>query len=90
MLRQAYVAPPIFRPGRPKTGQYSSTMPQIMNALVPVAVGAVGIVLILGLYTMMRGKSANASQKLMRWRVGLQAVAIVVIMAAIYFRQQTG
>ncbi|MEM8812959.1 MAG: twin transmembrane helix small protein [Pseudomonadota bacterium] len=65
-------------------------MPQIMNALVPVAVGAVGIVLILGLYTMMRGKSANASQKLMRWRVGLQAVAIVVIMAAIYFRQQTG
>jgi hypothetical protein len=33
---------------------------------------------------MLRGGSANTSQKLMRWRVGLQFVAIVVIMAAIW------
>ena len=29
--------------------------------------------------------SANTSQKLMRWRVGLQGIAIVVLMAALYF-----
>ncbi len=47
-----------------------------INLLVPVAVGAVAIVLVLGLINMMRGGSANTSQKLMRWRVGLQFVAL--------------
>ena len=56
--------------------------------LVPVAVAAVFAVLLLGLWNMMRGGSANRSQMLMRWRVGLQFVAIVVIMAAIYFTQR--
>jgi uncharacterized membrane protein len=55
-----------------------------MQALVPVAVGLVILVLIGGLVTMMRGKSANASQSFMRWRVGLQALAIAVIMATLY------
>ena len=54
------------------------------NALVPVAVGAVAIVLLLGLWNMMRGGSANLSQSLMRWRVGLQFLAILVVMAALY------
>ncbi|CUA93741.1 twin transmembrane helix small protein [Pannonibacter indicus] len=53
--------------------------------LVPVAVGAVAVVLLLGLWNMMRGGSSNRSQKLMRWRVGLQFLAIVIIMAALYF-----
>lgn len=52
--------------------------------LVPIAIGAVAIVLILGLINMMRGGDQNTSQKLMRWRVILQFVAIVVIMATIY------
>lgn len=51
-----------------------------------VALGAVFVVLILGLANMMRGGSPNTSQKLMRWRVGLQFVAILVIMAALYMR----
>ena len=51
---------------------------------VPVAIGAVGIVLVLGLVNMMRGGSPNTSQKLMRLRVLLQFVAIVVIMATIW------
>lgn len=42
---------------------------------------AVAAVLILGLWTMMRGTSPNLSQKLMRWRVGLQFCAILVIIA---------
>jgi NADH:ubiquinone oxidoreductase subunit 6 (subunit J) len=52
--------------------------------LVPVAVGAVAIVLILGLANMMRGGSPHTSQKLMRLRVLLQFVAIVIVMITIW------
>jgi hypothetical protein len=52
--------------------------------LVPAAIIAVAIVLLLGLINMMRGGSANRSQKLMRLRVLLQFVAIIVIMATIW------
>lgn len=53
--------------------------------LVPIAVGAVAVVLIFGLGNMVRGGSPSRSQQLMRLRVMLQAVAIAIIMAAIYF-----
>jgi len=56
--------------------------------LVPIAIGAVAVVLVLGLVNMMRGGSPNTSQKLMRMRVLLQFVAIVVIMATIWFMQR--
>jgi hypothetical protein len=49
--------------------------------LSTVAVFAVLLVLLMGLWVMMRGTSPNLSQKLMRWRVGLQFVAIVLIVA---------
>jgi len=52
---------------------------------VPVAIGAVAVVLLLGLTNMMRGGSANTSQKLMRLRVLLQFIAIIVIMATLWF-----
>ena len=51
---------------------------------VPLAVGAVAVVLILGLVNMMRGGSPDTSQKLMRLRVLLQAIAIAVIMATLW------
>ena len=51
---------------------------------VPAAIGAVAIVLVLGLINMMRGGSPDRSQKLMRLRVLLQFVAIIVIMATIW------
>jgi len=51
---------------------------------VPLAVGAVAIVLLLGLGNMLRGGSPNTSQRLMRLRVLLQFVAIVVIMITIW------
>jgi hypothetical protein len=57
----------------------------MFNYLVPIAIGAVFIVLCLGLWNMMRGGSGNLSQQFMRWRVILQFVAIIVIMAAIWF-----
>ena len=56
------------------------------NSLVTIALGAVAVVLLLGLVNMMRGGSANTSQRLMRLRVLLQFAAIVVIMGVIWFR----
>jgi hypothetical protein len=52
--------------------------------LVPAAIVAVAIVLLLGLVNMMRGGSPNRSQQLMRLRVLLQFVAIIVIMVTIW------
>jgi hypothetical protein len=54
------------------------------HVAVPIAIGAVAIVLLLGLVNMMRGGSGNTSQKLMRLRVLLQFVAIVVIMFTLW------
>jgi NADH:ubiquinone oxidoreductase subunit 6 (subunit J) len=51
---------------------------------VPVAIGAVAVVLLLALANMLRGGSPNVSQRLMRWRVVLQFVAILVIMLTIW------
>ena len=51
---------------------------------VPIAIGAVAVVLLLGLANMMRGGSANTSQRLMRLRVLLQFVAIVITMLAVW------
>ena len=60
-------------------------MAQFMSQyLVPIAIGAVAVVLVLGLINMMRGGSPNTSQKLMRMRVLLQFVAVIVIMATIW------
>ena len=56
------------------------------NFLVAIAVGAVAIVLLMGLVNMMRGGSADRSQRLMRMRVLLQFVAIVAIMAVVWWR----
>jgi len=51
---------------------------------VPVAIGAVAVVLFLGLANMLRGGSPNTSQRLMRLRVLLQFVAIVIVMITIW------
>lgn len=53
-------------------------------AFVPIAIGAVAVVLVLGLVNMMRGGSPHKSQKLMRLRVLLQFIAIVVIMITVW------
>jgi hypothetical protein len=60
----------------------------IFNYLVPLSIGAVTVVLLLGLWNMMRGGSSSRSQKLMRWRVILQFVAIIVLMTALWWSQR--
>jgi Hypoxia induced protein conserved region len=54
-----------------------------------VALSAVAIVLFAGLGNMTRGGSPNLSQNLMRWRVGLQFIAIVVLMLIVYIKSST-
>ena len=59
-----------------------------MNAidyLAPIAVGAVFVVLLAGLWNMMRGGSAGTSQKLMRLRVLVQFLAVLILLATVYF-----
>ena len=62
-------------------------MADILPRFAPLAVAAVGVVLLLGLINMMRGGSSNRSQQLMRWRVILQFLAIIAVMAALYISQ---
>jgi hypothetical protein len=61
-------------------------MNSFINMLVPVAVGAVAVILVLGLVNMMRGGSPSRSQTLMRLRVLLQFAAIIIIMGVIWWR----
>jgi len=56
-----------------------------LNILTFVAIGAVVVVLGLGLVNMFRGGDGNTSQKLMRARVILQAVALVLLFFAAMF-----
>lgn len=55
--------------------------------LTTIAAVAVLLVLVAGLANMMREGTASLSQRLMRWRVGLQFLAIVIIMLAVYFKR---
>ena len=58
----------------------------LVNYMIPLGLAAVTAVLLAGLLNMLRSGSASTSQKLMRWRVGLQFVAVIFIMAALYFK----
>ncbi len=60
-------------------------MPVVFKSVILVALIAVGAVLALGLLNMAVGGSASRSQMLMRWRIALQFLAIVILMATIYF-----
>jgi hypothetical protein len=60
-------------------------MESTLRYLTAAATAAVLAVLLAGLWNMMRGSSPNLSQTLMRWRVGLQFLAIVVAMVLVYF-----
>jgi hypothetical protein len=52
--------------------------------LSTLTVAAVAVVLVWGLSTLLRGGTPNLSQQLMRWRIGLQFIAILVIMLFVY------
>ncbi|HEY3679659.1 MAG TPA: twin transmembrane helix small protein [Bradyrhizobium sp.] len=56
----------------------------LTHILVPLAIIAVAIILVLGLINMMRGGSPQTSQKLMRMRVLFQFIALIIIMITIW------
>lgn len=59
-------------------------MQTLARYLSTLALIAVVCVLLAGFWNMMRGTSPNLSQMLMRWRVGLQFLAIIVAMLLLY------
>jgi hypothetical protein len=56
----------------------------LSTILLPIAVGAVALVLLMGLINMMKGGSPNRSQSLMRLRVLLQFIAIIITMITVW------
>ena len=56
----------------------------LVNYMIPLGLAAVAAVLLAGLLNMLRSGSASTSQKLMRWRVGLQFVTILLVMLGFY------
>ncbi len=58
---------------------------QFLPTMATVAVVSVLVVLILGLLNMKRGNNHNLSQTIMRWRIILQFIAVVLLMATLYF-----
>src|ERR1700747_1427529 len=62
----------------------------LSKILLPIAIAAVALVLMMGLVNMMRGGSPNTSQKLMRMRVLLQFVPIFITMLRVRSVQRRG
>ena len=64
----------------------------IFQYLIPISLAAVTITLFIGLFALFRGGDfgRSYSNKLMRLRVLLQAVAIAVLVAAVWWRHNAG
>ena len=69
---------------RPVRCYVASMVTFLSSVILPIAVAAVALVLLMGLVNMMRGGSPNTSQKLMRLRVLLQFLAIVITMLTVW------
>jgi predicted membrane protein len=67
-------------------------MDRMFDILIFVALAAVAITLAAGIYSLYRGGDfgRSYSNKLMRLRVLLQFVAVIILVAAFYWRHRTG
>lgn len=67
-------------------------MENLFDILILIAIAAVTITLGLGIYTLYRGGDVarNNSNKLMRLRVALQAVAVLLLIAGMLWKAQNG
>jgi Hypoxia induced protein conserved region len=63
---------------------YGFIMGSFTSVLALAAMAAVVLVLIRGLWNMLRGGSGNTSNKLMQARIVLQAVAVALIMLTLW------
>jgi hypothetical protein len=55
----------------------------LLSFVILIALALVGTVLLIGLWNRVSGRSLNASQWVMRWRVVLQFIALCLAMAAL-------
>ena len=55
------------------------------SVITIIALAVVAVILFMGLWNMFKGGDSNRSQMLMRARVIAQAVAIAVILGALFF-----
>jgi hypothetical protein len=62
------------------------------DVMIPIALGVVFLILCFGIYAMFRGGDFGRSwsNKAMRMRVVAQFVAILILVAALWFKQQYG
>ena len=67
-------------------------MENLFDILILLAIGAVAVTLAMGIYSLYRGGdfARNNSNKLMRLRVVLQAVAIALLVAGMWWKTQNG
>ena len=67
-------------------------MANLFDILILIAIAAVAITLGLGMYSLYRGGdfARSHSNKLMRLRVALQAVAIILLVAGMWWKTQNG
>ena len=67
-------------------------MANLFDILILSAIAAVAITLGLGIYSLYRGGdfARSHSNKLMRLRVALQAVAIILLVAGMWWKTQNG
>jgi predicted membrane protein len=67
-------------------------MDRMFDILIYVALASVAITLAFGIYSLYRGGEfgRSYSNKLMRLRVVLQFVAIIILVAAFYWRHRGG
>ena len=56
----------------------------ILFYLATIVTLSVAVVLVMGLHNLMRKGDSNLSQRLMRWRVGLQFIAVMMLMLFAY------
>jgi len=63
-------------------------MSQVFDILIPVALAAVFLTLVAGLYALFRGGEfgRSHSNRLMRLRVLMQFIAVLVLVAAVWWR----
>jgi hypothetical protein len=61
-------------------------MLQFSNYLLIGALVCVGLILLAGFQNLFQGDDPEKSQRLMRWRVGAQLLAILIIVVILLFR----
>jgi len=98
VIPDADAVPRLFRPYTCARGAFGALMakrrkkgkarmPTWSNVILITAIGAVALALFGGFANMIGGGSPERSQKLMRWRVGLQFLALVAIVVILLLRR---